>query len=265
MPSSIDALLMLMQRLRDPRDGCPWDRAQTLNSLVQHTVEEAYEVAEAVERGEIGELAGELGDLLFQVVFYAQIASEAGYFGFAEVVEGIHDKLVRRHPHLFGRASVRDATEQAVAWEQMKAVERAAHRRGAGPASELDDVPLALPAMTRARKLQQRASRVGFDWGEAPPVLDKIAEELAELKEAMAQEAPQQAQAEELGDLIFAVVNLARHLGLDPEAATRAANRKFERRFRYVEAALRESGKTPAQSDLAEMDALWDRAKGLGL
>ncbi|MBM4227856.1 MAG: nucleoside triphosphate pyrophosphohydrolase [Gammaproteobacteria bacterium] len=265
MTRSIDDLLALMRRLRDPERGCPWDREQTFHSLVKHTLEEAYEVADAIEREALPELPDELGDLLFQVVFHAQVGEEAGQFSFGEIVSRLHDKLVRRHPHLFAEAEIQDAAAQALAWERIKAEERATkHARHAVP-SELDDLPVALPALTRAAKLQKRASRVGFDWSAPGPVLEKIQEELEELREVVADSTAHAAQEEELGDLIFAVVNLARHLGIDPEAATRAANRKFERRFRYVEEELLRGGKTPAESDLQEMDALWDRAKSQGL
>ncbi len=261
MSRAMDALLALMRRLRDPVTGCPWDREQTFASLLRHTLEEAYEVADAVERENFADLAGELGDLLFQVVFHAQIAAELGHFDFEDLAMQLHAKLVRRHPHLFGGDEVTDAAAQEVAWEQVKAAERAADGRSA---SELDGIPLALPALVRAAKLQKRASRVGFDWSSAPPVLDKVREELGELAEAMAIGTVQD-QAEELGDLIFALVNLARHLRIDPEDAMRAANAKFERRFRYVESALARSGRGPAEANLAEMDGLWDEAKRLGM
>lgn len=261
MSRAMDAVLALMQRLRDPGEGCPWDRAQTFETLLRHTLEEAYEVADAVERQNIDALADELGDLLFQVVFHAQIASESGHFDFDTVATRLHDKLVRRHPHLFGGAEVADAAAQEMAWEQVKAAERAA---ADATASEMDNVPLALPGLVRAAKLQKRASRVGFDWNAAPPVMAKVREELAELAAAMTQGSAA-AQAEELGDLMFAIVNLARHLKIDPEEAMRAANRKFERRFRYVETALARDGRRPATTSLAEMDALWDEAKRGGL
>lgn len=261
MSRAMDALLDLMRRLRDPEQGCPWDREQTFASLLRHTLEEAYEVADAVERQDYPDLAGELGDLLFQVVFHAQIAAELGHFDFETLATQLHAKLVRRHPHLFGGAEVADAAAQEAAWERVKADERVADGKSA---SELDGIPLALPALGRAAKLQKRASRVGFDWSSAPPVLDKVREELSELSVAMAG-GSQQEQAEELGDLIFALVNLARHLRIDPEDAMRAANAKFERRFRYVETALARNGRSPAEASLAEMDALWDEAKRLGM
>lgn len=265
MTSPIDSLLALMRHLRDPEHGCPWDREQTFASLVKHTLEEAYEVADVIERGDFSALPDELGDLLFQVVFHARVGEESGLFTFDDVVTRLHDKLVRRHPHLFGDATITDAAAQTAVWEQIKADERATRTTSTGEASELDDVPVNLPALTRAAKLQKRASRVGFDWSSAAPVLDKIQEELEELREVVADPKARAEQEEELGDLVFAVVNLARHLGVDPEAATRAANRKFERRFRYVESELARSGKSPAEADLEEMDALWDRAKSQGL
>ena len=259
MSRAMDALLDLMRRLRDPATGCPWDREQTFASLLRHTLEEAYEVADAVEREDYAELSGELGDLLFQVVFHAQIAEEHGYFDFESLAAQLHSKLVRRHPHLFAGAEVADAAAQEAAWERVKAEERAADGKSA---SELDGIPLALPALVRAAKLQKRASRVGFDWSSAPPVLDKVREELGELSAAIATGSPEE-QAEELGDLIFALVNLARHLRVDAEDAVRAANAKFERRFRYVESALARGGRKPSEASLAEMDALWDEAKRL--
>jgi nucleoside triphosphate diphosphatase len=242
-----------MRRLRDPGTGCPWDIEQDFATIAPYTIEEAYEVADAIEREAWGELEGELGDLLFQVVYHAQMAEEAGHFGFEGVVRSIADKMVRRHPHVFGEAS-RDKTaaEQVRDWEAVKAEERGAR------ASVLGGVAAGLPALTRAVKLQNRAARVGFDWPDAGPVLDKIAEEAAEVAEARGD--PQRV-FEELGDLLFVVANLARHLEVDPEAALRAANAKFVRRFQGIEAALRAEGRTPEDSDLAEMDALWEAMK----
>ena len=261
MTRHIDRLIEIMARLRTPEGGCPWDLEQTFATIAPYTVEEAYEVADAVEREDFADLAGELGDLLFQVVFHAQIAAELGHFDFEILATQLHEKLVRRHPHLFGGAAVADAAAQEAAWERVKAAERATDGR---IVSELDGIPLALPALVRAAKLQRRASRVGFDWSSAPPVLDKVREELAELSEAMATGTVEE-QTEELGDLIFALVNLARHLHIDPEDAMRAANAKFERRFRYVETTLARAGRSPAEASLAEMDALWDEAKRLGV
>jgi nucleoside triphosphate diphosphatase len=249
----VPRLLAIMARLRDPERGCPWDIEQDFATIAAYTIEEAYEVADAIDRRDMAGLRGELGDLLFQVAYHAQMASEAGAFGFDDVVRGISDKMVRRHPHVFGSDS-RDKTaeQQTRDWERIKAAER-------GAASALDGVAAGLPALTRAVKLQDRAARVGFDWPDAGAVLDKIAEETAELVEAR-DGAPEQL-AEEYGDLMFVMANLARHLGIDPEAAVRQANTKFIRRFHAIEAALRDRGLTPAESDLAEMDRLWDAAK----
>ena len=246
-----------MARLRDPEHGCPWDRAQTYATIVPHTIEEAYEVADAIARADWAELRDELGDLLFQVVFYAQIAREEGRFDFAAVARGIVEKMTRRHPHVFGEEAYADAAEQTAAWERIKAAETAERTAGT-----LDGIPLALPALTRAVKLQKKAAKVGFDWGAVEPVLAKIEEEIAEIRHEIASAAPPERLADELGDVLFAVANLARHLQIDPEAALRGTNAKFERRFRRIEQWLAEDGRTPAESTLAEMDALWERAKG---
>ncbi len=247
----------IMRRLRDPETGCPWDIEQTFASIAPYTIEEAYEVADAIERRAWDELKGELGDLLFQSVFHAQMAEEAGMFTFDDVADAMSDKMVARHPHVFG-ADSRDksADQQTRDWETVKAAERA--RRGA--AGVLDDVAVGLPALLRAVKLQKRAARVGFDWPETAQVLDKIAEETRELVEADTAADPA-ARTEEFGDLLFVLANLARHLDIDPEAALRAANAKFTRRFAHIEAALAARGKRPDQSSLAEMDALWNEAK----
>lgn len=255
MPS-MTRLLQLMERLRDPQSGCLWDRAQTYASIVPYTIEEAYEVADAIARGDRAELKGELGDLLFQVVFYAQLAKEEGAFTFAEVAEAVTEKMLRRHPHVFGNTEYADMAEQKAAWERLKAAER-----GTAPASALDGVSVALPAITRAVKLQRKAARVGFDWPDITPVLDKIQEELAELRTALADPAAAGQAAEEMGDLLFACVNLARHLDIDPESALRATNAKFERRFRHMEARLAQAGRTPEQASLSELDGLWEQAK----
>ena len=261
-------LLHLMARLRDPQTGCPWDIKQNYATIVPHTLEEAYEVADSIERADFAQLPGELGDLLFQVVYYSQLANEEGRFDFAAVVDGITRKLIRRHPHVFPTADLYEAanpallTEAAVKrrWEELKAEERAEQASAPEQLSLLDDVPTALPALSRAAKLQKRAAHVGFDWPEALPVLDKVREELDEVLEAMSEnDAP--SVAEEVGDLLFAVVNLARHLKLDPEAALRRANGKFERRFRFIEQSLREAGRSLEDSSLDEMDALWGVAK----
>ena len=264
----LDDLLHLMARLRDPQHGCPWDLKQSYASIVPYTLEEAYEVADAIERGDFEHLPGELGDLLFQVVYYSQLAREEGRFEFAQVVDGITRKLIRRHPHVFvdgdlyGAPDAARLDEAAVKqrWEELKAEERAEQASAPEQLSLLDDVPTALPALSRAAKLQKRAAHVGFDWPEALPVLDKVREELDEVLEAMSEnDAP--SVAEEVGDLLFAVVNLARHLKLDPEAALRRANGKFERRFRFIEQSLREAGRSLEDSSLDEMDALWGVAK----
>lgn len=264
----LDDLLQLMARLRHPEHGCPWDLKQSYASIVPYTLEEAYEVADAIERGDFDHLPGELGDLLFQVVYYSQLATEEGRFGFADVVDGITTKLIRRHPHVFPDGDLYAAPDAArleeaavkQRWEELKAEERAAKAEAPEQLSLLDDVPQALPALSRAAKLQKRAAQVGFDWPEALPVLDKVREELDEVLEAMSENDPQ-AIAEELGDLLFAVANLARHLKVEPEAALRAANGKFERRFRFIEQALREAGRPIENCSLDELDALWGEAK----
>jgi len=264
----LDDLLHLMARLRDPQRGCPWDLQQDFRSIVPHTLEEAYEVADAIERGDFAHLPGELGDLLFQVVYYCQLAGEEGRFGFAEVVDAITRKLVRRHPHVFpdgdlyGSPDLPRLDEVAIKerWEQIKAEERAEKATAPEQLSLLDDVPTVLPALSRAAKLQKRAARVGFDWPEALPILDKLREEQDELLEAMST-GDEAALKEELGDLLFTVVNLARHLDVNPEDALRAANQKFERRFRFIEQALREAGRPIENCPLAELDALWGEAK----
>ena len=259
LPTPIERLKALMARLRDPVHGCAWDREQDFASIAPYTIEEAYEVADAIARDDMPALADELGDLLFQVIFHSRMASEAGHFDFDRVADGIVAKMVRRHPHVFGDAAPRDARAQSLSWEAQKAAERAA--RGAARGT-LDDVPLALPALVRAIKLQNRAARVGFDWPDLRPVFAKLREELAELEAELAAPARDQERvAEELGDLLFVVANVARHLEVDAEDALRRANAKFERRFRRIEHWLAEDGRTPSQSNLAEMDALWDRAK----
>lgn len=252
----IARLLEIMRRLRDPVSGCPWDIAQDFASIVPYTIEEAHEVADAIARQAWNELPGELGDLLLQVVFHAQMASDQGLFGFQDVVQAISDKMVARHPHVFGTES-RDKTpaQQTVDWERIKAAER-----GAQNARVLEGVALGLPGLTRAVKLQKRAARVGFDWPSTDEVVAKIAEEAAELVEA--RDTLSHAEVtEEFGDLLFVMANLARHLDVDPEAALRSANAKFSRRFGRIEDWLAEDDRAPADSDLAEMDALWNRAK----
>ena len=261
-------LLNLMARLRDPQYGCPWDIKQTYASIVPHTIEEAYEVADAIERADFTHLPGELGDLLFQVIYYSQIAREEGRFEFADVVDGITRKLIRRHPHVFPSADLyapldlprlsEDQVKQR--WEAIKAEERAERAAVPEQLSLLDDVPAALPALSRASKLQKRAATAGFDWPAALPVLDKVREELDEVLEAMAGDDPR-AVEEELGDLLFSAVNLARHLKVDPETALRAANQKFERRFRFIEQALRDTHRAMEDCTLEDLDALWGEAK----
>jgi ATP diphosphatase len=251
----IGRLLAIMARLRDPDGGCPWDLAQDFASIAPYTIEEAYEVADAIEREDWAGLRGELGDLLLQVVYHARMAEEAGHFAFADVVRAISDKMVSRHPHVFGEAPRdRTADEQTRDWERIKAAERGTK------AGTLEGVAIGLPALTRAVKLQARAARVGFDWPSTDEVIAKLTEEAEELVEA--RRAGSAADVfEEFGDLLFVVANLARHFGVDPEAALRGANAKFTRRFAAVEAALAAKGKQPAESDLAEMDALWNAAK----
>ncbi|WP_412506748.1 nucleoside triphosphate pyrophosphohydrolase [Roseovarius sp. SYSU LYC5161] len=250
-------LLEIMRRLRDPDTGCPWDIEQDFASIAPYTIEEAYEVADAIERRAWDELRDELGDLLLQVVFHAQIADDENLFDFNGVANAIADKMVARHPHVFGEDSRdKSAEQQTRDWESIKAAERADKAQ----TGVLDGVAVGLPALLRAVKLQKRAARVGFDWPEAGQVLDKINEESRELSEAAAHLSPD-AVEEEFGDLLFVTANLARHMKVDPEAALRRANAKFARRFNRIEELLESAGKTPDQSDLAEMDALWNRAK----
>lgn len=254
--AGMDRLLEIMARLRAP-DGCQWDIEQTFATIANYTLEEAHEVVDAIEREAWDELKGELGDLLLQSVFHAKIAEEQGLFGFDDIVASISQKMVDRHPHIFTEDQADlTAEEQAVAWERMKAAERAAKKE----TRTLDGVAVALPALTRAVKLQKRAARVGFDWPTTHEVIDKIVEEARELEEARSTKTPEDV-AEEFGDLLFVMANLARHLDVDPETALRAANAKFTRRFNRIEDWLAEQGRKPGDSDLAEMDALWDRAK----
>lgn len=258
----IDRLLAIMARLRDPQGGCPWDLAQDFASIAPHTIEEAYEVADAIERGDMAHLKDELGDLLFQVVFYAQMSREGGGFDFDAVANAISDKMIKRHPHVFGEAQIDGAAAQTVAWEAQKEAERRALAEAAGtPSSALDGVIAGLPALLRAVKLQKRAARVGFDWPEAAQVLDKIAEEVAEIRHEMTTDGGPARLRDEVGDLLFAVVNLARHLEVDPEGALRGANAKFERRFRRIEALLSVAGREARDASLDELEALWLQAK----
>lgn len=259
--AEIDDLLKVMARLRDPEFGCPWDREQDFDTIVPYTIEEAYEVADAISRNDMPDLRDELGDLLFQVVFHSRMAEEAGEFSFADVVEGIVEKMVRRHPHVFADEEVADAEAQTRAWEEHKAKERQAKGQHH---SLLDGVTLGLPALSRAQKLQKRAARAGFDWPEVAGVLDKISEELEEVR-AEIDAGDQSALEAEIGDLLFACVNLARYSGVEPESALRRTNEKFERRFRYIEQALSRVGKDIEQCPLEEMDALWNEAKEKGM
>lgn len=267
--AGLHALLTVMRRLRDPDMGCSWDLQQTYQSIAPSTIEEAYEVVDTIERRDYQHLREELGDLLFQVVFYSQLAAEEERFSFDDVVADLANKLIRRHPHVFPEGTLEsrrqpgtalDEKAIAKAWELIKEEERAA--KGAG--GILDDVPLALPATTRAAKLQKRASRCGFDWTHLDGVLAQVDEELGELRQAIAQQ-DENAIAEEAGDLLFASINLTRHLGLDAEAVLRAGNRKFERRFRYIENQLAAQGLSPEQADVALMESLWQAAKREGL
>jgi len=254
---AIDRLLEIMARLRDPEHGCPWDREQTWLTIAPHTIEEAYELADAVGRGDPALVRDELGDLLFQVVFQARIAEEQGLFAFDDVARSIGDKLERRHPHVFGAAKIGSAAEQTAAWERHKAEERKAQ---GVPAGVLDGVTLGLPALTRAAKLGGRAARVGFDWPDASAVLVKVREEIDELQQALAA-GDQGHVKEELGDLLFSIAQLARHLRVDPEGALREAGGKFERRFRHMEATLASQGREPADVTPDELEALWAQAK----
>lgn len=277
----IAALLEIMARLRDPKTGCPWDKEQDFASIAPYTIEEAYEVAEAIRLGDMDMLRDELGDLLFQVVYHAQMAQESGTFAFADVVTSISEKMVRRHPHVFADTSIESAEAQTEAWEKQKAEERA-QKGGNGTkagngggngeavsqaASILDDVPLALPSLLRAYKLQKRAARVGFDWDNSAQVVEKIGEEMQEIGEAMVAMAKERSAAneahvaEELGDLLFACANLGRHLGFDPEEALRAGNVKFERRFRHMEEHLRQNDQKMEDLPLAILEVLWQAAK----
>ena len=255
----ISRLIEIMAALRTPGSGCPWDLKQTFDSIAPYTLEEAYEVADAIARGDLAHLKDELGDLLLQVVFHARMAQEQGVFDFGGVVEAITTKLVRRHPHVFADADGKTAEAVKGLWERIKAEERAARGEPA-EAGALAGVPVALPALTRALKLQNKAGQVGFDWNDPRAVLAKIREEADEIEAAL--DAQDEAHAAtEVGDLLFAVVNLARHLDADPEGILRATNLKFERRFAFIERALAAQGKTPQEATLAEMDALWDAAK----
>jgi nucleoside triphosphate diphosphatase len=256
---ALDELIALMARLRDKERGCPWDREQDFATIAPYTIEEAYEVADAIARADMPALKDELGDLLFQVVFHARIAEEAGQFAFADVAAAIVDKMIRRHPHVFGDVEISSAAAQSAAWEAHKAQERAQHAASAGvPDSVLDGVALAYPALTRAAKIQRRAARIGFDWSEVGPVIAKVREEIAELEAALDGDGDARMIEDELGDVLFAAANLARRLEIDPEAALRRATAKFERRFRRVEALAAERG---IARDLDALDGLWQEVK----
>lgn len=261
---SIDTLLDIMAKLRHPETGCPWDREQTFETIARYTIEEAYEVSDAISRRDQTNLKDELGDLLFQVVFYAQMAREQGLYDFNGITQAVIEKMIRRHPHVFGNTPVASEAEQSVAWETHKAAERkAAHKATDTKApSVLDGVALALPALMRAEKLQKRAARSGFDWPEVAPVYEKVTEELNETRDAAGHVPPDKgAIEEEIGDLLFACVNLARHLEVDPEAALRRGNDKFDRRFRAVETILADQNQTPADCTIDQLEEIWQRVK----
>lgn len=257
---TLDDLIEIMARLRHPEAGCPWDMEQDFKSIASYTIEEAYEVADAIARRDMDSLKDELGDLLFQVVYHARIAEEDGLFAFADVVDAISAKMIRRHPHVFGDAVVEDSEAQTASWEAIKETERQAKGAGDLP-SVLDHVPTALPAMKRAEKLQKWAARVGFDWPDAAQVIDKIREEIGELETEINDDAPQDRLEDELGDLLFAVVNLARKVKVEPDSALRQTNLKFEARFRFIERMLAAEGRTTEDASLGEMEALWQLAK----
>ncbi len=258
---ALQRLLRMMAKLRDPNGGCPWDLRQDFATIAPYTIEEAYEVADAIERGDLGDLKDELGDLLFQVVFHARMAEERGDFTFIDVVTAIADKMEARHPHVFAGGTLEDERAVNQWWEERKASERAAKAAASGhPPSTLDGIAIGLPALTRALKLQKRAARVGFDWSDAPPILDKLDEELRELRVELASGDTDRIE-DEFGDVLFVVVNLARHLKLDPETALRRTNGKFEQRFRFIEEQLAADGRALETASLDEMEALWQRAK----
>lgn len=260
MPSEMQKLLEIMARLRDPERGCPWDAKQDFDSIAPYTIEEAYEVADAIQRRDYDDLRDELGDLLFHVIFHARMAEEVGHFGFGDVVAALADKLMRRHPHVFGDARYSSVEEQSRAWEELKARERA-ERGDDGDRSALAGIAAGLPEWRRALKLQQRAASVGFDWPGPEPVLDKLAEEIEEVRAEFESGGDRDRLEDEIGDVLFVIANLARHARIDPGHALRRANAKFERRFRRMEALAAEVGERLAGKSLAEQDALWDRAK----
>jgi len=258
--NSITALLKIMETLRDPHKGCPWDREQTHSTILPHTIEEVYEIAEAIQSGNTGHFKDELGDLLFQIIFYCQIATENDDFDFNDVVINLNDKLTRRHPHVFADAEIKTTSDLSRSWEQIKREERLA--AGKNDEGLLDSISAALPALIHANKLQKKAATVGFDWSETEPVIDKVKEELAEINEEIVKIDNQEKIAEEVGDLLFACVNLARHLNVDAETALMSANRKFRQRFSYIQTSLEDQGKTLEDASLDEMEALWEEAKG---
>ncbi len=276
--TAIDRLIVIMTMLRDKQHGCPWDLEQSIKSLLPYTLEEVYEVADAIENNDLVELEDELGDLLFQVIFYAQIAKEQGAFDFQDIAAAISSKLLRRHPHVFPDGDMEkfgipqniSADHVVVNWEAIKEVEREEKRKKGGKKASqqleslLDDVPRALPAMERARKLQKRAAQVGFDWAEIAPVLEKLKEEVQEFEEALAS-GDSGRMSDELGDVLFAAINLARHSKIEPEVALRSANRRFEARFKWIEGALTARGSSLKEANLEELDVLWDEAKASGL
>ncbi len=260
----IDRLIEIMAALRHPETGCPWDIEQTFGSIAPYTIEEAYEVADAIERNDLDDLKSELGDLLLQVAYHARLAEEAGAFEFGDVVAAITEKMIRRHPYVFAEVKGAGGDELSKAWERIKAKEKRERqsKRGADDSSTLDDVPIALPGLSRAAKLQRRAAAVGFDWPDAAPVFDKLREEMAELEAEMADDPPQTHRiAEELGDVLFSVANLARHLEIDPEHAMQQSNAKFLRRFKKMEKTLRVGGLDPGRATLEQMDDAWQAAK----
>ena len=256
MSDEIERLLGIMERLRDPKDGCPWDIEQNFSTIAPHTIEEAYEVADAIEKNDMESLKDELGDLLFQVVFHAQMAKDASSFNFNDVVRAISDKMERRHPHVFGDHKIGDAEAQTVAWEDHKAAER--EKTADGPLSALDGVNASLPALTRAIKLQKRAARVGFDWPDTVPVIEKLKEELVEVEVEINLGSDPERLKDEVGDLLFACVNLARKLKVEPDSALRSTNHKFENRFKAMEKSLGQGFKS---ADLDEMERHWVKAK----
>lgn len=262
--TAMNDLLQVMNRLRDPDEGCPWDLAQTIDSIAPYTIEEAYEIVEAIESGSMDELCDELGDLLYHIVFYAEMANEAQHFNFDTVCSRVSEKLVRRHPHVFENKRPADTGSLVTEWEAMKRQEREDKARLKGEAGTvLGGIASAMPALIRAEKLQKRAATVGFDWPDIKPVMEKLLEEIEELNRQMSESNDQEAIAEELGDVLFSCVNLARHLDVCPETALRQSNRKFEKRFAHVERQLGEKGSSPMRASLEQMDRLWEEAKQL--